>query len=70
LSKNIGELHIVAKGLIEYETLTLAEMKDLIKGISPSRDDLDNDPNDPGSESTITPSVPKTPTSDPSPQIQ
>ena len=57
LTDNLDELHIVAKGLIEYETLTLLEMKDLIKGIAPSRDDFDdeNKPNSP-----VKPSVPKT----------
>ncbi len=57
LQDNIEELHIVAKGLLEYETLSGDEIKDLIKGIKPSRDDFDNNP-------TITPSpktsVPKT----------
>ena len=45
LTDNIAELHIVAKGLLEYETLTGEEIKGLIKGISPTRgDDLeDND---------------------------
>ena len=42
---------------MEYETLTLDEMKDLIKGIAPSRDDSD-DENKPSS--TVRPSVPKT----------
>ena len=42
---------------MEYETLTLDEMKDLIKGIAPSRDDSD-DGNKPSS--TVRPSVPKT----------
>ena len=57
LTDHIDELHIVAKGLKDYETLTLAEMKDLIKGIKPNRDDFDNDiPPEP----TIKPSVPKT----------
>jgi len=57
LEENIEELHIVAKGLLEYETLTGDEIKDLIKGIKPSREDFDNDTNP---KSTITPSVPKT----------
>jgi len=57
LKDNIEELHIVAKGLLEYETLTGDEIKDLIKGIKPSRDDFD--------DSSFTthkpkPSVPKT----------
>ena len=44
LTDKIAELHIVAKGLLEYETLTGEEIKGLIKGISPTRDDLeDND---------------------------
>ena len=43
ITKNIEELHIVAKGLLEYETLSGDEIKDLLKGISPSRDDFDDD---------------------------
>ena len=35
LQDNIEELHIVAKGLLEYETLSGEEIKDLIKGIKP-----------------------------------
>ena len=57
LTEHLDELHTVAKGLKEYETLTLAEMKDLIKGILPSRDDFDNDSD---SQPSITPSVPRT----------
>ena len=56
LKDNIDQLHIVANGLLEYETLTGDEIKDLIKGIKPTRDDFDNDLT---SESKITPSVPK-----------
>ena len=52
LQDNIEELHIVAKGLLEYETLSGDEIKDLIKGIKPSRDDFDDN-------TTVTPS-PKT----------
>ncbi len=57
LQDNIEELHIVAKGLLEYETLSGDEIKDLIKGIKPSREDFDDT-----SKSTQTPktSVPKT----------
>ena len=44
ITDHIDELHIVAKGLKEYETLTLSEMKDLIKGIPPTRDDIDDAP--------------------------
>ena len=58
LTDNVDELHIVAKGLLEYETLTGDEIKDLIKGLQPSRDDFDNDPD---SIKPPTPtSVPKT----------
>jgi len=64
LTEHLDELHIVAKSLKEYETLTLDEMKDLIKGIPPSRDDFDDEA---GKQPSITPSVPKT-SSKPSPQ--
>ena len=67
LTDNVDELHIVAKGLLEYETLTGDEIKDLIKGLQPSRDDFDNDP-DTSKPSTPT-SVPKT-SSKVSPQPQ
>ncbi|GIR68075.1 MAG: hypothetical protein CM15mP72_5850 [Pelagibacteraceae bacterium] len=39
LTENIKDLHIIAKGLLEYETLTGEEIKNLIKGIKPKRDD-------------------------------
>ena len=51
LQDNIEQLHIVAKGLIEYETLTLKEVKDLIKGVPPSRDNFDSDNQDNSDES-------------------
>ncbi len=57
LQDNIEELHIVAKGLLEYETLSGDEIKDLIKGIKPTRDDFDNDIDTPKKPAT---SVPKT----------
>ena len=57
LQDNIEELHIVAKGLLEYETLTGDEIKDLIKGIKPSRDDFDDSPTHTPTPKT---SVPKT----------
>ena len=56
LKDNIEELHIVAKGLLEYETLSGDEIKDLIKGISPSRDDFDDNQDSP---KPATPSVPR-----------
>ena len=42
---------------MEYETLTLAEVKDLIKGIPPLRDDFDN--NSDLKQTTPTQSAPK-----------
>ena len=57
LTDHLDELHIVAKGLLEYETLTLDEMKDLIKGIAPTRDNFDDDNK---TSPTTKPSVPKT----------
>jgi cell division protease FtsH len=39
LTENIKDLHTIAKGLLEYETLTGEEIKNLIKGIKPKRDD-------------------------------
>ena len=57
LHDNIDELHIVAKGLLEYETLSGDEIKDLIKGIKPTRDEFDNDQDTPKNTAT---SVPKT----------
>ena len=57
LEENIKELHIVAKGLLEYETLTGDEIKDLIKGIKPTRDDFEEGSSP---KQTVTSSVPKT----------
>jgi len=67
LTKNIEELHIIAKGLLEYETLSGDEIKDLLKGITPSRDDFDDDTD--LKHSIPTQSVPKS-GSEISPQTQ
>ena len=58
LTDHRDDLEIIAKGLLEYETLTGDEIKDLLKGIKPSRDEFGdgNSPNTP----TPKPSVPKT----------
>ena len=64
LTDNIDQLHIIAKGLLEYETLTGDEIKDLLNGIKPSRDDFDGDIDKPTKTS---PSVPKTGGSAPAP---
>jgi len=58
LTEKIEDLHTVAKGLIEYETLTFDEVKDLLKGIPPSRDDFDDNSDTP--KPSPTSSVPKT----------
>ena len=39
---SVPSFHILAKGLLEYETLNGEEIKDLLNGISPSKDDYDN----------------------------
>ena len=56
-TNNIDDLHTLAKGLLNYETLTYDEVKDLLNGISPKRDDFDDDVTP---TTTVTPSVPKT----------
>ena len=65
ITDNVDQLHIIAKGLLEYETLTGAEINDLLNGIKPSRDEFGNDiDNKPPKTS---PSVPKTGGSAPAP---
>ncbi len=52
LTDNMKDLHTIAKGLLEYETLTGEEIKNLIKGIKPKRDDdLSPDSSDDSSDS-------------------
>ena len=67
LTKKIDDLHKVAKGLLEYETLSGDEIKDLIKGIKPNRSDFD-DNQDPAKPNNST-SVPKS-SNKISPQVQ
>jgi cell division protease FtsH len=52
LTDNIKDLHLIAKGLLEYETLTGEEIKNLLKGIKPKRDDDLNDSSDSSSDSS------------------
>ena len=44
LKEHVDDLHAIAKGLLEYETLTGEEIKNLLKGINPVREDTDNEP--------------------------
>ncbi len=44
LKKHVDELHIIAKGLLEYETLSGDEIKGLLKGIKPHRESPDDKP--------------------------
>ncbi len=44
LEEHEDELHIIAKGLLEYETLTGDEIKGLLKGIKPHRESPDDKP--------------------------
>ena len=44
LKEYINDLHIIAKGLLEYETLTGEEIKNLLKGVEPVRGDVDSTP--------------------------
>src|SRR5210317_304037 len=57
LTENIKDLHIIAKGLLEYETLTGEEIKNLLKGIKPKRDDdLSDDSDKPSDDLQKSPS--------------
>ena len=57
LTENMNDLHIIAKGLLEYETLTGDEIKNLLKGIKPKRDDdLSDDADKPSDDAKKSPS--------------
>jgi cell division protease FtsH len=66
ITDNVDQLHIIAKGLLEYETLTGDEINDLLNGIKPSRDEFGNDI-DNNKPPKTSPSVPKTGGSAPAP---
>ena len=56
LTENMKDLHIIAKGLLEYETLTGDEIKNLLKGIKPKRDDdLSDDADKPSDDAQKSP---------------
>lgn len=46
---HVDELHTIAQGLLEYETLSGQEIKDLLNGKPPVRDDSENTPPNRGS---------------------
>jgi cell division protease FtsH len=57
LTENMKDLHIIAKGLLEYETLTGEEIKNLLIGIKPKRDDdLSDDTDKPSDDLQKSPS--------------
>ena len=56
LKDNENDLHTIAQGLLEYETLTGDEINDLLGGVKPSRKD-ESDKND---SENLSGSVPKT----------
>ncbi|HZJ12772.1 MAG TPA: cell division protein FtsH, partial [Methyloceanibacter sp.] len=53
LSENLDDLHTVARGLLEYETLSGQEIKDLINGKPPVREDVAEDTPRPGPQSAV-----------------
>ncbi|RME97813.1 MAG: cell division protein FtsH, partial [Alphaproteobacteria bacterium] len=58
LKKHIDQLHIIAKGLLEYETLTGEEIKNLLAGKPPIRD-VDIEPSSTGGSASAVPSAGK-----------
>ena len=56
LTENMKDLHIIAKGLLEYETLAGEEIKNLLKGIKPKRDDISDDSDKPSDDMQKSPS--------------
>ena len=46
ITSKMKDLHIIAKGLLDYETLTANEIKDLLKGKTIVKDDVNNDKDD------------------------
>ena len=59
ITDNIDQLHIIAKGLLEYETLTGDEITKVMNGKSLDKSEDDNNGGNDGSSSSIT-SIPKT----------
>jgi cell division protease FtsH len=53
LSENLDDLHSIARGLLEYETLTGQEIRDLLNGKPPVRDFTPDEPVRPGPASAV-----------------
>jgi cell division protease FtsH len=53
IEDNIDDLHVVARGLLEYETLSGNEIKDLLKGKPPVRDSAEDESTRPASASAV-----------------
>ncbi|MBJ3776930.1 ATP-dependent zinc metalloprotease FtsH [Acuticoccus mangrovi] len=53
IKTNLDDLHTIAKGLLEYETLTGDEIRNLLKGKPPTRESTDDEP--PARASTVPP---------------
>jgi len=53
LSDHIDQLHLLAKGLLEYELLSGDEIKDLLAGKPIIRDDIDDEPTPKGPRSSV-----------------
>lgn len=47
LQSNLDQLHTIAKGLLEYETLSGQEIRDLLEGKPPVRESTDDTPKGP-----------------------
>jgi cell division protease FtsH len=63
LTERRDDLETVAKGLIEYETLSGDEILGLLKGITPVRDDPDAAP--PSGPSSAVPTIGRKPNASP-----
>ncbi len=60
IEKKLSELHIIAKGLLEYETLTSDEIKELLKGKKIKKENLDDKDTKKEEKDNFTSSVPMT----------
>lgn len=68
ITENLDELHLIGKGLLEFETLSGDEIIALLKGVRPVREDLTDPPAPSGPSSSVPSSGPAPSGIDPSPQ--